>query len=127
MRASSMRLIRFLGAAALVAPFALTYADDIDIKVLAQGDARTKTVHYADLNLDHPSGIETLYGRIDQAASAVCGPMDERPLESAMRAESCKDGAMAEAVEHVNVPALTSYAARQSEKQADTRVAQQRP
>ena len=37
---------------------------------------RERVVKYADLNLNNPAGVQTLYRRINAAARAVCGRND---------------------------------------------------
>src|SRR5260221_14442152 len=38
------------------------------------GMRHSTTVHYADLNLNHPAGVAELYRRITVAANILCGP-----------------------------------------------------
>jgi UrcA family protein len=40
---------------------------------VAGADVQTTTVHFADLNLDQPAGVASLYRRITVAADRVCG------------------------------------------------------
>src|SRR6202163_3187487 len=42
-------------------------------KTPAAEDVNQTTVHFGDLNLDHPAGAAELYRRIQRAAVRVCG------------------------------------------------------
>ena len=68
-----------------------------------------KTVTYADLNLNAPAGVATLYQRIKSAANEVCrmpqGTLQLR-LEGELRA--CKADATDRAVLQANIPALSA-------------------
>ena len=68
------------------------------------------TVHYADLNLDRPTDVATLYRRIAFAAQDICGP---RLLTGSHLPEPgyqvCFNDAVAGAVARVDRPALSAY------------------
>jgi UrcA family protein len=71
-------------------------------------NAPTRTVHYADLNLDTPAGISVLYKRIRNAAEEVCGDVNSRRLEEAAAARACVDHAVNVSVHAVNNVNLTN-------------------
>jgi UrcA family protein len=76
---------------------------------LASGDDPLKvTVNYADLDVSHPAGAVVLYRRIRAAAKQVCSPLESRGIEAAMQLHACIEGAVLDAVNAVNQPALTS-------------------
>jgi UrcA family protein len=83
------------------------HADD------ASADAPTRTVHYADLNLNTPAGVSVLYKRIRNAAEQVCGDVNSRQLDLAKAAQACVSHAVYVSVHAVNNVRLTNeYNAR---------------
>lgn len=71
---------------------------------------RQITVHFEDLNVDHPAGAALLYRRIQHAAQGVCG----EPQLPGSRMESlhwrrCVAQAVERAVVALDRPALTAY------------------
>ena len=69
-----------------------------------------KVVKFADLDLTHASGAETLYSRIRSAARQVCAPLFAGwEWESIKSSRPCIDNAITHAVADVNAPTLTSY------------------
>jgi UrcA family protein len=77
--------------------------------VTVMDDRLQQTVSYADLNLNAPAGVATLYRRITSAARAVCRPLDGRDLASSQRHRDCVAESTAQAVQHIANPALTAY------------------
>ena len=71
------------------------------------GDVPTRKVHYADLNLNTPTGAATLYRRIEQAAVQVCDFNESRDLAKVAMVKACIDRAMEQSVKAVNIPQLT--------------------
>jgi UrcA family protein len=65
----------------------------------------SKTVKFADLNIQTPEGAKVLYHRIRVAASQVCGDGDPI-MRDAVRV--CTDTAIDNAVKKVNAPYLTA-------------------
>lgn len=75
----------------------------------AQEVVEHRVVRFGDLNLDHPAGIENLYGRLRRAARAVCGkPSTIAPTLKARHRE-CVRSALGNAVAEVNNRQLTAY------------------
>ncbi len=72
--------------------------------------ARTVNVNYQDLNLDTNAGVEALYRRIHSAAQRVCAVSGQTELGASAEAK-CSKEAEAQAVEQINLPALTAFAA----------------
>jgi UrcA family protein len=77
---------------------------------VAKPDTYSMTVHFADLNLDHPAGITALYRRLNWAAERDCG----EPQLTGSRVISpqwrrCVAQAVDGAVTAVDRPALTAY------------------
>ena len=68
----------------------------------------TRTVHYADLNLNTQAGAAILYKRIRNAAVEVCGDVNSRRLNEAAVAQACVDHAVYGSVQSVNNAKLTS-------------------
>ena len=64
-------------------------------------DARQVAVHYSDLNLDEPQGVQRLYRRIKAAAQEVCdvNTSDFRLLQIHQR---CTSNAISKAVNQVH-------------------------
>jgi UrcA family protein len=87
------------GSAAVAAPWTSAHASDEPVA--------SKTVKYADLNLQTVEGAKTLYNRIRAAAHQVCSPTDrDAILREGM--PSCINKAIDEAVKTVNAPNLTA-------------------
>lgn len=69
-----------------------------------------RTVKFADLDLTHAAGAQTLYSRIQIAARQVCASTFAGwEWESVKSARPCMDKAINRAVADVNAPTLTSY------------------
>lgn len=62
-----------------------------------------KTVSYADLNLSHPAGIETLQERIKAAVNIVCPSVDGRFAVEARGMRECRAASYARAMGQVNL------------------------
>jgi len=65
-------------------------------------DVPTRTVHYADLDLNTQAGVAALYSLIRSAAEHVCGNVDSRRLDEAAVARACVDHAISVSVNSVN-------------------------
>ncbi len=76
----------------------------------ADEDVPQTIVHFRDLNLEQPSGVATLFHRIQYAAQSVCGEQ-YRPGSHITSPEwrSCTAQAIARAIAAVDHPALTAY------------------
>ena len=68
------------------------------------------TVQVGDLDLNHSTGIATLYQRLQVAAKHVCGPREVTGSHLEARDwQSCVDAAVENAVRQLDRPALTAY------------------
>jgi UrcA family protein len=87
--------------------------------VLANGvDVASKTVGFADLNLDSDKGAQVLLKRIESAARDVCSPFDGRDAVSLSARNNCVNSAVGSAVAHVDnnkVTALFSHVYKTTE------------
>jgi UrcA family protein len=82
-------------------------------------DSVSTTVHFGDLNLDHPAGITALYRRLNIAAERDCGePLITGSHVVSSYWRSCVAQAVDGAVRALDRPALTAYH-RAHTKQAD--------
>lgn len=70
--------------------------------------APTRTVHYADLNLNTPADVSTLYKRIRYAAEEVCGDAKWRGLAEVAAAKACVDHVVSVSVHSMNNVNLTN-------------------
>jgi UrcA family protein len=68
----------------------------------------TRVVHFGDLNLSNPLGIDALYGRIEAAAAYVCAPLNGKDLRSTNEYGKCYDKAVTNAVTSVNQSRLAA-------------------
>src|SRR5687768_10573133 len=69
----------------------------------------SKTVSYADLNLNNSAGAEALYKRIKKAAYEVCQiPTGTHQIRIESEFKACKVDAVERAVQQVNLPTLTA-------------------
>jgi UrcA family protein len=66
----------------------------------------TKTVNYADLDIEQPAGVKVLYRRIQAAAKQVC-PRQMDSVDMIAAQQACINKAIDDAVKSVNVVALT--------------------
>jgi UrcA family protein len=73
------------------------------------GETLKQNVSYADLNLNQPEGVATLYKRIHAAAANVCSPLDSRDMSLSSKVQPCIADATSRAIKSVNNPALTAY------------------
>lgn len=80
--------------------------------VVATPAVRTRTVEFADLNLQRHEGVVTLYRRIRTAANLVCYDGDVRPMQSQLNVHRCTSDAIGRAVAKVGVPALATLHAQ---------------
>jgi UrcA family protein len=71
----------------------------------------TKTVSYADLNLDTESGAKALYVRLRDAAKDVCSPYQSTELSRKRVWGICVSSALTSAAEQINKPMLTALLA----------------
>jgi UrcA family protein len=71
----------------------------------------TKTVSYADLNLDTESGTKALYVRIRDAAKDVCSRYQSEELSRKRVWSVCVSSALTSAAEQINKPMLTALLA----------------
>jgi UrcA family protein len=73
-----------------------------------RADLPSVTVRYADLDLNTPAGVETLYSRLRAAAREVCNVDERRPLVEVMAARRCYDQVLGTAVDDAKLPTLTA-------------------
>jgi len=65
------------------------------------------SVNTAGLNVNTPAGARILYGRLRQAARAVCGSGDRVGLQPVADFPACYEKALGDAVHSINRPELT--------------------
>jgi UrcA family protein len=87
------------GSAAVGTPWTSAQASD--------QTAPTKTVKFADLDIQTPEGAKALYHRIRVAANQVCETKDRDPVMREAK-PACVDTAIDNAVKKVNAPYLTA-------------------
>lgn len=73
---------------------------------LADGQPRSETVRFPDLNVATPEGAQALFNRIHAAANRVCSEND--PILR-LGATVCARKAEANAIAALNLPQLTAY------------------
>ena len=104
---SSTRSIgRHIALAAIACGVALTTPAMAD---RSDGEALTKVVNYADLNVNGEAGARTLHGRLRMAAAQVCAPLRGNSLRERTNYRECFDPALARSVEKIDEPMLTAY------------------
>lgn len=76
----------------------------------ADPDVLATTVPYADLDLSHDWGAQTLIARVRQAARTVCGgePSSLLRLEDQKRYRACMASTMTAAIARLNAPLVTA-------------------
>jgi UrcA family protein len=75
------------------------------------GQVRMEDILFQDLNLSTTAGVDALYQRIHAAAQRVCAVSGEAKLGAASASAKCTKDAEARAIETINLPALTAFAA----------------
>jgi UrcA family protein len=78
------------------------------------GDVRSESVKFQDLNLQSDAGVAALYQRIHAAARRVCDQPEEAGLSSAYAIQSCEEKAESRAIMKVNLPALSAFYQKKS-------------
>ena len=73
----------------------------------ADDRVRTEAVNFQDLNVNTPAGVTALYNRIHGAATRVCSVLPSTGQQN--REWRCVQSGVAQAIEKVNLPALTAY------------------
>ncbi len=74
------------------------------------GETLQQKVSFADLNLDRPEGIATLYKRVHTAAAKLCSVTESGGVALAPAMPRCVATATSRAVADINNPALSAYA-----------------
>lgn len=71
-------------------------------------DAATpqKSVHFNELNLQSPAGVQELYARLHAAARQVCAAQDGRSLREAFAYRQCVEASLERAVRDVRNDAV---------------------
>ena len=86
MNTPNTQITTFLLAAAIALPTAASAGS------IAHDDQIARvSVQVVDLNLDHPKGLETLYGRLQRASRQVCGSQFVADTRSARRSQHNRD------------------------------------
>jgi UrcA family protein len=99
-----------LGSCLLAGTMSLAHANP------APSSEPTVAVAYGDLDLSSEAGSTELYRRIAVAARKVCPADDMRQLAVFAAARSCRDAAIARAVNRVNSPQLAAVFAAHSKQ-----------
>lgn len=103
---------------ALIAASALNIA-----RADAPDDVLSRTVRFADLNINSSSGAEILFRRLDAAANNVCRGMEPgRSLALLTPHRACVHSALTKALATVGNPGLLAYAAAHGVVAADVSV-----
>ena len=61
----------------------------VALPTASSAEAVSISVQYSDLDLSTASGLATLEGRIERAASRICGRSEVRPLYKALAYKRC--------------------------------------
>jgi UrcA family protein len=97
------------GAAAMLVAcvFALSSASASE----SDGQVRMEDIKFQDLNLTTTAGVDALYQRIRAAAQRVCAVSDQAEHGASSASAKCTKDAEARAIDKINLPALTAFAA----------------
>jgi UrcA family protein len=82
----------------------------------SEWDVPTKTIHYADLDLNTRAGTVQMYRRIRFAAQDVCSPFDRGGLDAKVRLSECEAHAIDSAVAKLDNRNVTAYYLAQNPK-----------
>jgi UrcA family protein len=80
----------------------------------ADQDTRRVSVHYADLDLSDPVAIQTLYGRLRDAARVACDDSATGEIQRKSAYRECFDGALQKSVNTVGNADLHALHARRA-------------
>lgn len=97
------------GAAAIAATFLMVLT--IEVRAAEpEGNPPRITVSYQDTAFATQSGAANVYRKLKLAARKVCGlaPGAALTLDQRTKAQACVDSALADAVQRINRPVLTS-------------------
>jgi UrcA family protein len=97
-----------IGLAAVIGCSA-AHASNVSKNESATNEWHQYVVRFADVDLSRIDGAMTVYGRIRQAASAVCESLDSRVLGLMEKHRACVNQAIADAVASINRPLLSQY------------------
>ena len=83
-----------------------------------QAETPRISVSYQDIDFATTKGTEHIYRKLKSAANKVCGltPGGRLTLEQRTKAQECADEALADAVQRINRPMLTSAHDRSARK-----------
>jgi len=95
--------------AVLLSPLAMMAQASATTDLRYDYETVSRLVKFADLNLNDPKAVVTLYERITTAADSVCEPVNSRIIETQAHIRHCQREAIAQAVRDVNSSSLTSY------------------
>jgi UrcA family protein len=104
-------------AASILVGGGLAMTASVAYAASGDGAAPSMKVSYADLDISTDHGLKTLYGRIQTAADQVCPHLLDGDFNAARNqvVNSCRDAAIARAVEKINNSRLSAlYASRKS-------------
>jgi UrcA family protein len=76
----------------------------------SSASVQQRVLHYSHLDLNSMDGVRVLYGRLRDAAEAVCG--DRQRVGSRITSQDwreCRDRAISDAVARLDKPALSAY------------------
>ena len=76
---------------------------------LATDGLAKQVVRFHSLDLSRMDGVATLYGRLRNAARAVCDPFKSREMWILEEQRACMDKAITDAVGSINRPLLSQY------------------
>lgn len=97
------------GAAAML--LACVFAASSAAAGQPDGQVRMEDIKFADLNVTTTAGVGALYERIHAAALRVCAVSAQAELGAASASAKCTRDAEARAIEKINLPGLTAFAA----------------
>jgi UrcA family protein len=95
----------------VLAGVALLCGSAMAVSAFAKGvdpEVQVEVIEYQDLNLAQPEAVRILYRRIENAAERVCGHVSPRDLDRYPEYRECRARAVSEAVDQIDIPALTA-------------------
>jgi UrcA family protein len=119
-----MKIHIALSVAALSGIFALNVAHAENEN--SEPTAQTLAVQFDDLDLNTHKDAVTMYDRLHLAAMRVCSTERGVSLREHLQYSACVDRAVGASVARLDRPVLSRYAAEQSGRVAEERVAKRR-
>jgi UrcA family protein len=98
---TTQKISGLAGALVITTGMVNGFAANAEAAPPASVETRSIAVSYADLDLNREAGVQALYQRLRLAARQACGSVETRDLAARRAWQTCRDAALANAVERL--------------------------